>query len=84
MKDDPDQAELRAILRAIGIKRHGEIWKIRMAEDMNCDRSTITLWDNGSRNIKGFAADKLRRMAKLSGIKKSDIEAQIVVDTVNK
>jgi hypothetical protein len=75
-----NQEELRATLRAIGIKRHGDKWKIRMAEDMRCSRSLITLWDNGERNIKGFAAEKLLRMAKLSGIKKSDIEAQILVD----
>lgn len=84
MTNTQEQTELRAMLRAIGIKRHGETWKIRMAEDMGCDRSTITLWDNGGRKIKGFAADKLRRMAKLAGIKKSDIDAQILVDTVNK
>ncbi len=77
------QDELRAMLKAIGMKRHGKTWKIRMAEDMRCSRSTITLWDQGERNIKGFAADKLKCMAKLSGIKKSDINAILSVDNAN-
>ena len=74
----------QAELRAVGIKRHGQTWKSRMAEDLGCSRSIITLWDNGSRKIGKFAADSIRRMAKLSGIKKSDIDAQIVVDSANK
>lgn len=65
------QDELRAMLKAIGMKRHGKTWKIRMAEDMRCSRSTITLWDQGERNIKGFAADKLNAWPNYRALKKA-------------
>lgn len=84
MKDDPDQIELRAILRAIGIKRHGDKWKIRMAEELGCTRGMITHWDKGNRNIIGMAEQSIRRMARANKITKSDIDAQLLVDTVNK
>lgn len=78
-----NQKELQAILRTLGKKRHGNVWKVRIAEDMGCDRSTVTLWDNGQRSIGKYAAEKLRRMAKRSGIKKSDIDAELLVDKAN-
>lgn len=66
-----DAEELRALLKLVGIKRHGEQWKNRLAKDLGCDRSTITLWEQGKRGFSSFSADRIRRMAKAEGIKKA-------------
>lgn len=68
-----DQTYLRALLRAVGIKKHGETWKIRLAEDLGYSRAMVTLWDKGDREIGHRAARDLEKLAKRLGIKKCDI-----------
>ena len=70
-----DQQYRRALLRAVGLKKHGKHWKVRLSEDLERDRSTITYWDQGKNPIDRLVERELERMARTLGIKKSDIVA---------
>jgi len=70
-----EQDYRRALLRTVGVKKHGEHWKVRLSEDLERDRSTITYWDQGKNPIDKLVERELERMAKSLGIKKSDIVA---------